>query len=306
MAYNPSMSFDPVLPWENNSEETNRFIKLIVSAVVISLLISSIVPFLTVAKLDRAKTTTIPPRLVKMILEQKKVVEPPPPPAPEPKEEKKEEEKKPEEKKEEPKPVEVKTAKEIAKKHIAVFDALADLRDLADVDDLKTNQSLSNDNGQAAKVTRSIITNNNAKQGSGGIRVATASRSSGVGSLRGQNATKVTSNIGDAVANTKRKTKSGSQKRSEENIQLAFDKNKSAIFALYHRALRKNPSLQGQVVFRLTISASGKVTACSVESSEIDDPKLLKRLVSKIKRINFGAQSVVTWNDTYQINFLPS
>ena len=306
MAYNPSMSFDPVLPWENNAEETNRFLKLIVSAIIISLLISSIVPFLTVAELDRAKTTTIPPRLVKMILEQKKVVEPPPPPPPEPKEEKKEEEqKKPEEKKEEPKPIEVKTAKEVAKKHIAVFDALADLRDLADVDDLKTNQSLSNDTGQAAKVTRSLITKK-ATQGSGGIRVATASRSSGVGALKGQNTTKVTSNIGDAVANTKRKTKNGSQKRSEENIQLAFDKNKSAIFALYHRALRKNPSLQGRVVFRLTISPSGKVTACSIDSSEIDAPKLLKRLISRIKRINFGAQSVVTWKDTYQINFLPS
>ncbi|MFT6731929.1 MAG: protein TonB [Polaribacter sp.] len=303
MAYNPLMSFDPVLPWENNSEETNRFLKLILSAVIISILISSVVPFLTVAELDRAKTTTIPPRLVKMILEQKKVVEPPPPPA-EAKEEKKEEEK-PEEKKEEVKPIEIKTAKEVAKKHIAVFDALADLRDLANVDDLKVNQSLSNDTGQAAKVTRSLITKK-ATQGSGGIIVATASRSSGIGALKGQNVTKVTSNIGDAVANTKRKTKSGNQKRSDENIQLAFDKNKSAIFALYHRSLRKDPSLQGRVVFRLTISASGKVTACSVDTSEIVDPKLLKRLVSRIKRINFGAQSVVTWNDTYQINFLPS
>jgi len=304
MAYNSLMSFDPVLPWENNSEETNRFLKLILSAVIISILISSVVPFLTVAELDRAKTTTIPPRLVKMILEQKKVVEPPPPPPAEAKEEKKEEEK-PEEKKEEVKPIEIKTAKEVAKKHIAVFDALADLRDLANVDDLKVNQSLSNDTGQAAKVTRSLITKK-ATQGSGGIIVATASRSSGIGALKGQNVTKVTSNIGDAVANTKRKTKSGNQKRSDENIQLAFDKNKSAIFALYHRSLRKDPSLQGRVVFRLTISASGKVTACSVDTSEIVDPKLLKRLVSRIKRINFGAQSVVTWNDTYQINFLPS
>ena len=306
MAFNPMMSFDPILPWENNKEETNRFIKLIIGALLFSILISSIVPFLTVAKLDRTKATTIPPRLVKMILEQKKVVEPPPPP-PEPIEEKKEEkpeEKKPEEK-EEPKPVEVKTAKEVAKKHIAVFDALADLRDMTDVDDLKSNQSLSNDTGQAAKVTRSLITKK-ATQGSGGIRVASASRSSGVGALKGQNSTKVTSNIGDAVANTKRKTKNGSQKRSEENIQLAFDKNKSAIFALYHRALRKNPTLQGRVVFKLTIAASGQVTACSIASSEIDDPKLLKRLVSKIKRINFGAQSVVVWKDTYQVNFLPS
>jgi len=303
MASYLNMTFDPVLPWEKNPEEVNRFIKILVACIAFAILVTSIVPFLEVPELDRTKRTTIPPRLVKMVLEQKKIVEPPPPPPPEIKEEK-EPEKEPEKVKEEPKP-EKKTAKEIAKKHIAVFDALADLRDLSDIDDLKNNQSLSNDNGQAAKVTRSLITKK-ATQGSGGIRVASASSSSGVGALRGQNRTKITSGIGDAVANTKRKTRDGTSKRSDENIQLVFERSKPAIFALYHRALRKNPALQGRVVFRMTIAANGKVTSCKVQSSEIDDPALLKRLVAKIKRINFGAQNVATWNDTYLINFLPS
>jgi len=305
MASFQHISFDPVLPWEKNPEEFSRFVKILVACLAFAILVTSIVPFLTVTTLDRTKRTTIPPRLVKMVLEQKKVVEPPPPPPPEVKEEK-EPEKEPEKvKKEEEKPVEIKTAKEVAKKHIAVFDALADLRDMTDVDDLKNNQSLSNDTGKAAAVTRSLITKK-ATQGSGGIRVASASQSSGVGTLKGQNKTKVTSDIGSAVENTKRKTKDGSSKRSDENIQLVFEKSKPAIFALYHRALRKNPALQGRIVFRLSIDPSGKVTKCSVDSSEIDDAALLKRLVAKIKRINFGAQNVVVWNDTYLINFLPS
>ena len=300
-------SFDPVLPWEKDPQEVSRFLKILSACLLFAILVTSIVPFLEPATLDRTKRTTIPPRLVKMVLEQKKIVEPPPPP-PEVKEEKEpEKEIEPEEikKEEEPKPVEKKTAKEVAKKHIAVFDALADLRDMTDVDDLKNNQSLSNDTGKAAAVTRSLITKK-ATQGSGGIRVASASQSSGVGTLRGQNKTKVTSDIGSAIENTKRKTRDGSSKRSDENIQLVFERSKPAIFALYHRALRKNPALQGRVVFRLTIAPSGKVTKCSVDSTEIEDKALLKRLVAKIKRVNFGAQDVAIWNDTYLINFLPS
>ncbi len=312
MAIYSSMTFDPVLPWEYKKEESNRFLKILLICVAVATLITSIVPFLSVDKIDRSKRTTIPPRLVKMVLEKKKVIVPPPPP-PEVEKEKepeKEAEKKPEKEpekiKEEPKPEKKETAKDIAKKHIAVFDALADLRELDDVEDLKNNQALSEDSGKVAVVnSRSLITKK-VKQGSTGIRVVSASRSRGVGALRGQNQTKVTSDIGNAVANTKRKAKGGGLKRSDENIQLAFDKNKSRIDSIYRRELRKNPSLQGRVIFRLSIAANGSVTKCSVESSEIDDQRLLKKLVRQIKKINFGAKNVAVWNDTYLINFLPN
>lgn len=301
----------PILPWESDPEESRRFKRILVSLLVACLLLSIIIPFIPIEK-PRNRQTTIPPRLVKMVLEQKKVVKPPPPP-----EVKKEEEKKPEEekvkepeKKEEKKPEEKKpevkkTAKEVAKKHIAVFDALADLRDPDDMQDLRKNQSLSNDTGQAATVTRSIISKK-ATQGSGGIKVATASRSSGTGTLAGQNTTKVKSEIGNAVENTKRKTRSGNAVRSSENIQLGFEKHKQAIFALYHRALRKDPGLQGRVNFRLTILPNGTVSKCSIESSELNNPALEKRLVARIKRIKFGAMDVTVWNSTYLINFLPN
>lgn len=300
---------NPILPWETDEQEAARFRKILLTFLIVSILFSAIIPFLKVDKPDRNRSVTIPPRLVKMVLEQKKEVKPPPPPPkeeepePEPeKEEPKPEEPKPEEPKPEP---EKKTAKEVAKKHIAVFDALADLRDPDDMQDLRKNQSMSNDAGEAAQVTRSLITKK-ATQGSGGIRVATASRSSGTGSLAGQNTTNIKSDIGDAVANTKIRNKSGSLKRSSENIQLAFDKNKSQIDSLYQRALRKDPSLQGRVNFKLTILPNGTVSKVSIVSSELNNPALEKRLLSRIKRIKFGALDVAVWEGTYLINFFPS
>lgn len=308
---------NPILPWDVDETESSRFKRILLTLLAVSLIFSLIIPFLEVAKPDRFRKMSIPPRLVKMVLEQKKTVKPPPVVIPQEektpeleKEKVKEPDKIPEKKIDKPKPEKVKTAKEKAKevatKHITVFDALADLRDPDDMQNLNNNQSLSNDSGEAATVTRALITKTATEKGSGGIQVATASRSSGTGRLAGQNTTKVKSHIGDAVKNTKRKTKSGGLKRSTENIQLAFEKHKSSIFALYHRALRKNPGLRGRVVFRLTILPNGTVSKCSVESSELNDAALLKRLVSRIKRIKFGATGDEVWNDTYLINFLPS
>lgn len=309
-SYSMRTLLNPILPWESDQEESSRFKKILLIFIGISILFSIAIPLIEIKKPERQKTT-IPPRLVKMILEKKKVVKPPPPPEPI-KEEKKEEEKpkekepekKPEKKPEEPKPVEKKTAKEVAKEHAAVFDALADLRDTDVVTDLTQNQNLSNNTGQAATATRSLITQK-ATQGSGGIKVATASRSSGTGKLAAQSSGTVKSEIGTAIENTQRVTQSGSLKRSSENIQLTFEKYKPQIFALYNRALRKNPGLQGQVNFRLVIQPDGRVSECRIESSELNDPALEKRLVSRIKRINFGAQNVEVWNNTYLINFFP-
>jgi outer membrane biosynthesis protein TonB len=291
---------NPILPWEKDEQETSRFNRILVAILFFTLILSAIIPFITIEKPDRSKPTSIPPRLVKMVLEQKKKEVVPPPPVEIPKEEEKEPEKKPEE----PKP-EKKTAKEVAKKHIAVFDALADLRDPDDMQDLKNNQSLSNDQGKAATVTRSLITKN-ATQGSGGIKVATASRSTGTGALAGQNSTNVKSEIGEAVANTKRVNKSGVSKRSSENIQLAFDKYKSQIDSLYQRALRKDPTLQGTVTFNLEILADGSVTKCSIAASQLNNPELEKRLIRRIKKINFGSLNVAVWKNSYTINFFPS
>ena len=91
-----------------------------------------------------------------------------------------------------------------------------------------------------------------------------------------------------------------------EELRLVFDKNKRAIYMLYNRALRKDPSLQGKVVLELTIAPSGRVTHCRVVSSEINSSELVRKLVARVKLFNFGAKNVGVMRVNYPIDFFPS
>ena len=93
---------NPILPWEKDQEENARFQRILVIFLVVTLLLSAIIPFLEVEKPDRNARATIPPRLVKMVLEQKKKEVKPPPPEPV-KEEEPEPEPEPEPEEEKPK-----------------------------------------------------------------------------------------------------------------------------------------------------------------------------------------------------------
>jgi TonB family protein len=95
-------------------------------------------------------------------------------------------------------------------------------------------------------------------------------------------------------------------KRTADEIERVFQKNKGSIFNLYNRALRKNPSLSGKVVVELTISPSGVVTAVKILSSELGDDKLERKLVIKIKKFKFTKAKVAEITVTYPIDFLPS
>ena len=82
--------------------------------------------------------------------------------------------------------------------------------------------------------------------------------------------------------------------------------NKAAIYALYNRALRQDPSLQGKVILKLTILPSGRVTACEVVSSELRAPDLERKLAARVRLFDFGAKDVGVMVVTYPIDFLPS
>lgn len=85
-----------------------------------------------------------------------------------------------------------------------------------------------------------------------------------------------------------------------------FDRNKGAIFALYNRALRKDPSLEGKLVLRLTIAPSGQVTMCEVISSELNDEELERKLVQRVKLFRFEAKDVEAITTTKPIDFFPA
>jgi TonB family protein len=260
----------------------------------------------------------LPPRVAKLIFE--KHTEPKPKPKPV--------EKKPEPKPEaakKPKPLPKKAPPKVARKPeprkppvdaveqarkkassaglLALQDSLADLRD-QNIDELKGGRRLSTSGAQASKTERALITSR-VGAGSKGINTSTMSRDTGSTHLAARTATEVKSSI--ATSSLKKKSKSDrNASRSQEDIQIVFDKHKGAIFNIYNRALRSDPSLEGKVVFRLTIAPSGQVTAISVVSSDLGNEALERKLLARIKMINFGAKPVDTVTLTYPIDFLPA
>ena len=144
---------------------------------------------------------------------------------------------------------------------------------------------------------------------SGGINTASMSRNTGGTGIAGRNTTKVASpvaGIGQSGGGASRSGSSGKGSRSREEIELVFDKNKGAIFALYNRALRQDPSLEGKLVLRLTIAPDGQVTMCEVVSSELGDEELERKLVQRIKLFRFEARDVEAITTTKPIDFFPA
>src|SRR5215467_1557452 len=62
--------------------------------------------------------------------------------------------------------------------------------------------------------------------------------------------------------------------RTDEEIQIVFDRYKASFYRLYNRELRNNPALKGQMVLRLTIEPDGSVSMCALQSSDMDAPDL--------------------------------
>lgn len=294
----------PNLPWDRSADEEKRFRRLVLAFLAFFVVFTAIVPLIPQQEKQREQVDKLPPRLAKLVMEKKK---PPPPPPPPKKEEKPKEEKPKEEKKKEEKPKEEKkkTAKEKAKAAIAVFDDLADLRDQDQLKQLDTKKELKSLGADETKTERSLLTKM-AGAGSGGVSVSKASSGGGgSGTLAGAATTAVESSLGDAAGEIK-KRQGGQSRRTTEDIQLVFDRHKGSIFSLYRRALRGNPALEGAVVLRLVIQPSGAVSRCDVVSSELNDPTLERKIVLKVKQINFGAKDVDVWDDTYPLNFIPS
>ncbi|HHM06363.1 MAG TPA: TonB family protein [Gammaproteobacteria bacterium] len=153
---------------------------------------------------------------------------------------------------------------------------------------------------------RSLITSR-AGSGSGGIDTSTLSTDVGETTLASRATTVVESEALLEEESAKPVAREGRKaQRSVEQIQLVLDQNKGAIYALYHRALRRDPTLQGKVVLDITIDPPGNVSACKVVSSELKAPRLQRKLCSRIKLFQFGAQEVETMVFTWPIDFLPT
>jgi len=94
--------------------------------------------------------------------------------------------------------------------------------------------------------------------------------------------------------------------RTDEEIQIVFDRYKASFYRLYNRELRNNPALKGQMVLRLTIEPDGSVSMCVLQSTDMDAPDLAAQVVGRVRTINFGAKDVPAVTIVYPIDFLPA
>ncbi|MFZ2651171.1 MAG: TonB family protein, partial [Burkholderiaceae bacterium] len=98
----------------------------------------------------------------------------------------------------------------------------------------------------------------------------------------------------------------GKASRSIEEIKLVFERNKGAIYAIYNRALREEPTLQGKVVLELKIAPSGEVIDLKIVSTELKATELERKLLARIRQFDFGAKDVEQMVVTWPVDFLPS
>jgi len=310
---------EPHLPWVEGQED-RLFKRMVIIFMIMFMIMGVVLNNMRLPEVEQKKLAEVAPRLAKLILEKKKI--PPPPPVkkiikkekPKKKKEKKPEVKKPEPKKKakpKPKPVDTRAAaKKTAQKSglIALSDELSDLRESFDFSDIGAlEQKKTGKQAETVISPRDILTAK-ASKGSGGIRTNTLKRQVKGSELAQRKTSSVKSNIesGAKIAAKTSSQKGRSATRSQEEIERVFQKNKGAIFSIYNRELRKDPSLQGKVIIELTIAPNGKVTKCSIISSELGHKKLEKRLVSKIKKFKFANKKVPVITVTYPIDFLPS
>lgn len=313
----------------------NRFFnRLTLGMIAITLLSSVFVSFVELPELSREEKEKLPPQLVK-IMKSKAAVKLPeikpkpkkieaeskPEPEPEPKPEPKPKPKPEPELKPKPKPelkpqIAEKALDEKVQKSglLALSEQLNAMRDIAKAVPSvapTANGGLAEGNGTAAKTER-IMLGNKVTGTSGSI---TGKRFSDVGE-----ASKLASNQSGQVAQVAtvvdeiakqvevtRAVERASGQRSSESIRQMFDRNKSAIYSIYRRALRSDPSLEGSVTVKLIILPDGSVSTVEIIASEIDidNYDFAGKLLRRIRLINFGSKLLAETELEYTFNFLP-
>jgi hypothetical protein len=300
------------LPWDLNRSDRKNFNRWLTIILALIVTFGIAVPWLPVPEMDRQELEELPPQLARIMISKPEPVIPPPP-----KPEVMEEPVKPEPEKVEPRPEPEKAiepeptvadAQEKARVSglLAFRDAFADMREAVDVSKLQDTGAIQQGSGEAASIDRSVLTSTHGTR-SAGVNVAELSRDTGGVALSGRETTKVEVPEGSKGEGGVRAPRElDGRQRSIEEIRRVFDTNKGAIFAIYNRALRSDPTLQGKVILELVISPAGQVMEVKVVASEIDDESVVAKIVNRVRLFDFGKRDVATTTISYPVHFLPT
>lgn len=312
-----------IMPWARGCEEDERFRKSLLASVAASVLLALLLRLVELPIPDRAELIEVPERVARLVQPEP---EPPPPvveeepvePEPEPEEPDEElvaEEQPPEETPEavtEPAPEPAAPKEQVRSKGILAFrDSFSERARSGPSAKLGAQARIGN-SGEAAvgRPERSMVTTQGPGS-SGGINLASLSRDVGGGGtgeqIDGVRVTRVESAIGGDGSADRPLSGGPSAGRTDEEIQIVFDRYKASLYRLYNRELRRDPTLRGQLVLTLTIEPDGSVSMCRLQSSDMDAPTLADQVVERVRGFDFGAkEDIVAMTIIYPIDFLPA
>lgn len=311
-----------IMPWSRGYEEDERFRRSLGISVFASILLAVLVGSITLPIKDHSTVDDLPERVAKLV--RKEIPPPPPEPVTPPPEEVEEPEPEPEvaeeqppeklpESKPEPQVAESPqpdTREKVKSKGILAFrESFADRANMKTPAKLGSQAKLRNAGEEKVGRPERMMVATSASGSSGGINLANISRDVGGGgeAIGGVEVTRVASSIGGAEGVDRPLSAGATAGRTDEEIQIVFDRYKAALYRLYNRELRKDPTLRGQLVLKLTIEPDGSVSLCELESSNMGAPALAQQVVQRVSNFDFGAkEDVGPMTIIYPIDFLPA
>jgi len=310
-----------IMPWTRGAEEDRRFRTNVLASLFVALALGWLVSTIALPIPLRSELMEVPERVAKLV--QKETL---PPPEPEPIDIPLPDEDIPEpELAEETPPEDVPEAVEqplvaeaapedtkekVKSKGILAFrDSFAARANLNTTAQLGSQARLTNAGQDATGRPERMMVTTTAPGSSGGINLASISRDVGGGGqgIEGVQVSRVASSIGGGEGPDRPLSAGMSAGRTDEEIQIVFDRYKAALYRLYNRELRKDPTLRGQLVLRLTIEPDGTVSMCQLQSSDMGAAVLAQQVVERVSGFDFGAKDgIVSMTIIYPIDFLPA
>src|SRR6516225_11593621 len=252
------------MPWTFGGEDDRRFQKSLLGTLAVCLLLALLLPFIPLPQM-LVHEETAPEQVLHITMA---LPRPPPPPRvlpPPPKlaVQKPIEKPTPQQARKAPTEEPVKPAVETPVEPkpaglMAFKDRLAALADTKIDPALGAQAHINNANSSAGTPERAMLSTS-APGSSGGINLAAVSRGLGPGggaernAIRGGALTQATSGIGTGAAANRPVSGGPGPGRTDEEIQIVFDRHKAQLYRLYNLELRRDPTLQGKIILRLTI-----------------------------------------------------
>ena len=312
-----------IMPWARGAQEDQLFRVNMLASLFVALAVGWLISTIALPIPERSQLMEVPERVAKLV--RKEML---PPPEPEPVDIPLPDEEIPEpepELAEETPPEETPdavdqplvaeaapedTKEKVKSKGILAFrDSFATRANLNTTAQLGSQARISSAGEDSVGRPQRMMVTTTAPGSSGGINLASISRDVGGGGqgIEGVQVSRVASSIGGGEGPDRPLSAGMSAGRTDEEIQIVFDRYKAALYRLYNRELRKDPTLRGQLVIRLTIEPDGTVSLCQLQSSDMDAPALAQQVVDRVSAFDFGAKDgIVSMTIIYPIDFLPA